>query len=81
MGLLEPQPDVRSAPQPGAPMPAMPQGVPPRLTNDAAGKATYDALPMGAPYIDPTGTPRTKGGEQRTAPMLSDELFGIGGGY
>lgn len=32
----------------------------PTLTNDASGKAVYDALPKGASYIDPTGKPRIK---------------------
>jgi hypothetical protein len=49
---------------PLAPMAAVPQSPPVpgpiRITNDAAGKAAYDALDSGMPYIAPDGTTRYK---------------------
>ena len=66
--LLDPQVAkiLNSGQMPGVNAPAAPGAggvtrVPsPTLTNDAAGKAAYDALKPGDQYIDPTGVHRTK---------------------
>lgn len=74
IGLLDPQPPVRAATQPGAPMPAMPQQ--PGSIARPTSEADFQALPAGALFYAPDGSVRRKPDVQRRSPPnLYDPLL------